>query len=325
MNHYFVICDREEAYVERFTALLNERKLVPWRIEGVTDPESLEEFCRTHRVEVLLMEEELFRERTGQFAAKKTLLLTALPSRETEDILFKYQSVVEMMEKIMCCQKEEAMPVSIHPVQLVGIYSPVKRCQKTLFALSMGQILAKEQAVLYLNFSSLSGLQVLLGKEQEADLSDLLYLMAQGRKKPDIWKTRCIQTINNLDYILPVQSPADLHDTDASAFSEILRILRESGDYRTILLELDESCPACLSLLQECSAIYMPVEEDTLSAAQLGQYEQLLGRMGSSSVLKKTIRIRPPWHSGMGEKGQFVEQLVWGELGDYVRRLLWGK
>lgn len=325
MNHYFVICDQEEGYVERFTALLNERKLVPWQIEGMTDADSLEEFCRTHRVEVLLIEEELYRERPLQFPARRLLLLSSVPSREEEGTLFKYQSVVHMMEKVMEGQRSEPPPERKRAVRLAVVYSPVKRSQRTLFALALGQILAKEQAVLYLDFSSMSGLSSLLGKEQEADLSDVLYLKGQGVPNQTRWKEQCLRTINNLDYVLPAQSPMDLHDAGADRFLAVLEEVEQWGEYRTLLLELDESCPAYLPVLQKSSVIYMPVEEDPLSAAQLAQYEQMMRRMGQASVLKKTVRVRPPWQSGLGDREQFVEQLVWGELGDYVRSLLWGQ
>ena len=37
------------------------------------------------------------------------------------------------------------------------VYSPVKRCGKTCFALTLGQILAKRQSVLYLNLEECAG------------------------------------------------------------------------------------------------------------------------------------------------------------------------
>ena len=48
--------------------------------------------------------------------------------------------------------------------EIIGIFSPLGRCLKTSFALTLGQILAKERAVLYLNMEEYSGFEELMGK-----------------------------------------------------------------------------------------------------------------------------------------------------------------
>ncbi|MDQ9824849.1 hypothetical protein RFZ44_16190, partial [Acinetobacter sp. 163] len=48
--------------------------------------------------------------------------------------------------------------------EILGVYSPVGRCLKTSFALALGQILARERAVLYLNLEEYSGFEELIGK-----------------------------------------------------------------------------------------------------------------------------------------------------------------
>ena len=59
--------------------------------------------------------------------------------------------------------------------KVLGVYSPVGRCLKTSFALTMGKLLAQEERVLYLNLEEFSGLSVLMKEEYKSDLSDLLY------------------------------------------------------------------------------------------------------------------------------------------------------
>ena len=58
--------------------------------------------------------------------------------------------------------------------KVLGVYSPVGRCLKTSFALTMGKLLAQEERVLYLNLEEFSGLSVLMKEEYKSDLSDLL-------------------------------------------------------------------------------------------------------------------------------------------------------
>lgn len=324
MNHYFVVCDQEKSYVERFTALLNERGMVPYQIQGISDVTMLESFCKEHIVEVLLVEEDLYQEHQRRLPAKKVFPLTELPAKEKEGCLFKYQPVSAIIGQVMkTVDNARELPPKTG-ARIIAVYSPVRGNEKTVFALALGQILAREQGVIYLNYSSLTGLSELLEGNNRSDLADVLYFLSQGKKDYSYWQ-KSIGTINNLDYILPVLSPLDLRSAKSQHWLDIVEQLQEWGEYQTILVELDESCEAYLQILQRCETIYMPLREDRLSKAQRRQYEQLMYGIGEGALVKKTVFVKPPFHNGFGNKGQFVEQLIWGELGDYVRSLLWGK
>ena len=81
------------------------------------------------------------------------------------------------------------------------------RCLKTSFAPTLGQILAKERAVLYLNLEEYSGFEEMLGKRVRANLSDLLYFVRQENGNLIYKMNSMVQTINNLDFIPPVRTP----------------------------------------------------------------------------------------------------------------------
>lgn len=78
---------------------------------------------------------------------------------------------------------------------------------KTSFALTLGQILAKEKAVLYLNLEEYAGFEELMGKGFSQNLSDLLYFVRQENGNLIYKMNGMIQTVNNLDYIPPVRTP----------------------------------------------------------------------------------------------------------------------
>ena len=63
--------------------------------------------------------------------------------------------------------------------RITGVYSPIGRCGKTSFALTLGQVLAREEKVLYITLEEFSGLSALTGTVYTGGLSDLLYYYTQ--------------------------------------------------------------------------------------------------------------------------------------------------
>lgn len=325
MNHFFVVCDQERAYVDHLTEAVNAQGLVPYPVEGMTSVEDVKSFCEGHRVALLLIENELVDAGVEALPVACMVRLCSVPGQQAPGVVFKYQATSQLMRQVLeaQCEKPEDTAQPEH-LTVLGVYSPGQSVQTTPFALALGQLLAKEQRVLYLNFRTFGGLAKLLGASEEADLSDVFYLLGQGEEKPGQWQSRCVRTIEKLDYILPAASPDDLRGIGEAEIGRLLRIIREEGRYETVILEAGDVCAGFFALLAGCHTIYMPVQEDCCFTGQLQQYETLLTRKGHTGVLKKTIPVKPPQVQEV-DGSRFAERLLWGELGDYVRTLIWGE
>ena len=97
-------------------------------------------------------------------------------------------------------RSEKAVAPAVFPVlkkttEIYAVYSPLGRCLKTSFALTLGQILAKERAVLYLNLEEYSGFEEMLGKGFAQNLSDLLYFVRQENGNLIYKMNSMVQTI----------------------------------------------------------------------------------------------------------------------------------
>jgi hypothetical protein len=64
--------------------------------------------------------------------------------------------------------------------QILGVYSPVNRCGKTAFALTLAQVLSRTESVLFISLEEFAGFEALLGEDVKQDFSDVLYLCRQG-------------------------------------------------------------------------------------------------------------------------------------------------
>ena len=67
--------------------------------------------------------------------------------------------------------------------RIIGVYSPVGRCGKTSLALAMGQLLAREEKLLFITLDTFTGFfPVFVDEQWKRDLSDLIYSRSkQGR------------------------------------------------------------------------------------------------------------------------------------------------
>ena len=154
------------------------------------------------------------------------------------------------------------------------------------------------------------------------NLSDLLYYVRQDNQNLLYKMNSMIQTINNLDYIPPVQMPADIRTTAWQDWERLFQMLILDSSYEVIVLDIGCGIDENFQLLDMCKKIYMPVLSDAVSQCKVAQFENLVRIWDYPQILEKTEKINPPFHMATCLSPAYVEQLMWSELGDYVRNLL---
>lgn len=336
----FAICDMEEAYALRMAEYMLEKIRLPYALHLFTKVEELEKFMEREEIEILLIAEsalELLREEYVRQQVVQMFVLQENDMREDgahEDGMQKsgspvfYISKFQSPEKIVSALIESAEGLTDWfrtgteirtEVKLIGIYSPVKRCLQTSFALTMGQILAREHKVLYFNLESYSGFGQMLGKEFPADMTDVMYYFRCDRKKLALHLPAVIQNINGMDYIPPMRSQAELRETDGGQWLELCRNIAKIGQYEYIILDLDDGISGLFGLLRECYKIYTITKEDSFAVAKLNQYEQMLQFYELEEIADKTVKCRFPVFK---EVPVDLEMMTHGELAGYVKAII---
>lgn len=330
-KNIFAVCDLEVDYACNFMDYLNQKKNVPFEIQAFTTVKSLIAYGKKTHIELLLISGKAMCREVRELNIGKIVILSEgvhSPELDQYPSVYKYQSSSDVIREVMACYGEEkavesvTFPVLKKTTEIVGIYSPLKRCLKTSFALAMGQILAKEKAVLYLNFEEYSGFEELLGRSFSHDLTDLLYYVRQGNQNLIHKMNGMIQTIHNLDFIPPVHTPWDIHGTAWEDWDKLLEEIIRSSSYEVVILDIGSEIEEIFQILDKCSRIYMPVLSDSISICKIAQFENLLRIWDFSQILPKITKIKPPFHveNCLGEA--YMERLMWSELGDYVKEIL---
>ena len=330
-KNIFAVCDLEVEYALNFMDYLNQKKNIPFEIQAFTTVDSLIAYGKRTHIELLLISGKAMCREVRELDIGKLIILSEgvhPPELDQYSSVYKYQSSSDVIREVMACygaEKKTAPPqytVLKKTTDILGVYSPLGRCLKTSFALTMGQILAKERAVLYLNMEEYSGFEELMGRGYDHNLSDLLYYVRQDNQNLIHKMNGMIQTVNNLDYIPPVQTPADIRGTCWQDWEKLLDMVVQDSSYETIVLDIGNGTDENFQLLDRCRRIYMPVLGDAMSVCKIAQFENLLRIWDVPQILEKTVKVKPPFHLGAVPGKEYVEQLMWSELGDYVREVL---
>lgn len=330
-KNIFAVCDLEVDYACNFMDYLNQRRSIPFEIQAFTTVEALISYGKETHIELLLISGKTMCRQIRELDIGKIVILSEgvhSPELDQYPSVYKYQSSSEVIREVMACYGEEKaiapaeFPVLKKTTEILGVYSPLGRCLKTSFALTLGQILARDKAVLYLNLEEYSGFDELLGKGFSHNLSDLLYYVRQENQNLIHRMNSMVQTVNNLDFIPPVQTPADIRGALWADWERLLKEIMQHSSYETVVLDVGSGVDELFQLLDMCGKIYMPVLSDTVSACKVAQFENLLRIWDFPQVLLKTRKLKLPFHMGGAAGENYVEQLMWSELGDYVRELL---
>lgn len=324
------VCDEEAEYAYNFMEYLNQKKALPFEVQAFTGPEALCGYAGERHVEILLISGRAMCDAVRRLKVGMLVILSeGAPSPELDRYpsVYKYQSSDNVVREVMSCYgaarpAEEPGAVLKRTAEVIGVYSPVGRVQKTSFALTLGQILARDRAVLYLNMENFSGFERLTGKSYERDLSELLYFARQDTAGLACRVSAAAQSMQNLDFIPPAQSPADIQSTPAEAWMRIIEAVQKESAYEILILDIGDGVAELFRILERCQRIYMPIRSDIISAAKIAQFERLAAMWGSREILERLRKIKPPFHSAGRSGSGYFEGLVWSELGDFVRNEL---
>lgn len=330
MKRIMAVYDVDPFYADKFAEFANQKEKTPFTAVAFCSLGRLKAFTEQQPVELLLVGDDVEKRELEQLSVGQVIRLseTGMALDDGTPTVYKYQPSDQVLREVMACYQVRPEPAGMTVVgtksTVVGVYSPVNRCGKTGFALTMGQILAKESKALYLSLEENSGFSKLTGTEYRGSLSDLLYYFRQGQYS-GMRLSAVTYSLGNLDYVPPVTYAEDLADVQAEELELLFARIASDRKYEVILLDLGQFGKGVEKLLELCDLIYVPVKEDCVSTAKLEEWRQYLEASGRGRLRERMKVVKLPVPGVRVPVEAWLEQLLWGELGDYVRCMLKGQ
>lgn len=319
-----ILCDEEEEYAHLMSEFLKKQKNIPWKVYTYTNRECLWNFKGS--ICLLVVAENAFSEDMRKCNAEKIVILNESGLIKWGQYLNinKYRAAEDVYRELLDIYTEMAgqiLPILLPQVKtrFIGIYSPVKRCMQTCFALTMGQILSENHSVLYLNFEHYAGDGELLITEPGRDLSDLLFFLSAKREKFRLRFQTAVRRKGNMDYIPPVRAGQTLLTVPGEEWVDLLNQLVEMGEYEYVIMDLSDSIQGLFDLLRMCHKVFTITKNDRLARGKLLQYEQLLQACAYEDVLSRTVKCSLPHLERLPES---IDQYARGDLVEYIKRQL---
>ncbi len=321
MEHkLFVLCDPEEDYVHHMADFLRRKKEASWEIIAYTRPEEL--LRLEEKIEILLISESVYGSYVEKLPVRLTVLLNESGILQEKALvnIDKYQEAEKVRQAVLECYME--LEKDFYPrlggenrTQLIGMFSPVRRCLQTTFAMTYGQLLAEKHRTLYLSFEHYAGVDEWQDCRRQ-DLSTLLYYQQTEEADLGLHIQTMVRRMGNLEYVVPIVNGENLLYVTAREWLDLLKGLLTCGSYEYIILDLSESMQGLFEILRMCSKVYTIVQEDVQAKRKLNQYEQLLTSKEYEDVKLKTAKCRLPVFRKLPEE---VEQYSKGELAEYIK------
>ena len=240
------IYDVDSNYANSLMEYISDKRGIPFRTVAFTELEALKEFAEKREIDILLISATAMTHDIAEYNIGKIILLTdgnVFAEYISYASIYKYQSSENIIREVInyyvdISTAEGVGSVLVDDVEVIGVYSPIGRSGKTTFAITLGQVLAKEKETLYINMEEFSALSKIFNKEYSGDLSDLMYFYKQNPESLPLKLKAIVNSINEMDYIPPSMFSNDLRSLDSSVWLGMIQAIINSGMYKTIILDL---------------------------------------------------------------------------------------
>lgn len=321
------IAHSDEFYVNQFSQYVNLRKNQLFDVRTCTE-QQLIKGLQDKEVEILLLSADWY-EKCRDFLGDECLIFLSEGSlpRELGDYpaVYKYQSAESILSEIMFFyaegnHREECFTGIKRDNRMVGVYSPNGNLSM-VFALTLGQILAEHQNVLYLNLEGCSGFSELFGQGQW-NLADLIYYLRQSKTSFLYRLNSMIRRLDQLQYVNPCETYIDFAQITVKEWQELLYLIRTQSAFDYIILNFGDETGHEPELLCQCDGIYLPVRGDMISQAKLSQWQANIKILDRIDIMEKLQTLDFAGQEVEIAKEEDFSLLVQGSLGQRIRKLL---
>lgn len=326
------VYDAEYDFASRLVNYLSSRQDNVFDMYAFTDFDALKEFADRHSIDVLLVSEDIIDERIKDIGIKLVLVLSEnemVKDFNGYNTVEKYQPADGVFREVMEYVSESrsisgVVRTALSYTEIIGVYSPVKRCFKTTFALTLSHILSRKKRVLYINFEEYSGLRKILKADYIGDISDLIYFYMQNKPVLKNKMYAIKKQYGGFEYIPPMMFSNDIRNIDMDIWKGFINEIKECGDYDVVVLDLSDMLSDVFEILSICTEVYMPILTDFVSLAKVEEFEQVIKDRHKEELKDRIKKFEINGDSYIDNNYYDVGKIINGNFKQYVESVIGG-
>ncbi|MBQ9609328.1 MAG: hypothetical protein IJV15_07800 [Lachnospiraceae bacterium] len=291
MNEYKVgICDSDTYYVMGVMEYINLNESIPIKIFAFSNLNSIEDYIRRNKLDMLLLDEKF------EYNDTSILIFKLTDIRENSSKngkIYKYQNIENISFTILKILDNKRLNTK-NGNYVYGIYSPLGRCGKTSLAKGICNYYKDS---LYIGFEAFAG-----GLPEDMESYRTLYehfmyyLISEN--------IRINEVIDKMNHVNGYRSFIALDYKDLKSVSTenikwLTDTLRYSNEYRRIVYDINAGVMD-IRVMLAVDRIYVPVLKDRVSADKIDRFEKMIA-VDYSELVSKVNYIEVPdadWDSG---------------------------
>lgn len=280
-----VLFEEDKEYLNQFINYFENYQDAQLKIMGFSNREIFTEFMNKNHIDFILTDEENVNKICSGFNKDNIIIFTE--KAEIESIngiraVYKYQKVdsiiryiINLYADLLVDMKSVVKTKNGESTKIIGVYSPIKRCGKTMLSMELADHLSKVGKVLLMNMEEYSSLGI-NGGNTVYDLADLLYFYMQYSWSFELKLKAVLQRLHGFDYIPPIRNGDELKSIAVEQWRGLITEVARISDYKIIILDISDIVCNILQLFDMCDYIVIPYLTDEISNGKMEEFEKEL-------------------------------------------------
>ena len=328
----FALCDYEVDFANNFIEYFLQNERLNFDVLVFYSVDEIEKYLETRNIDLMLITNSMLLKLDNDENIGQIIVLSEgeISKKYSEyPVIFKYQRTDKIISELLNCyaknvkEDSDTSPYK-SKVELIGVYSPVKRCKKTSFSLGLSQILAESKSVLYMNLEEYSGLLNILGGNCKGDILDLIYFERQKSGNCILKLKSMVSRFGDFDYLEPAKYTEELKKIEAGEWVWCFEKIMIQSGYERIIIDCGEIINGIIDILNICTRVYMPIRTDFISLEKVNQFEDYIDETGNLELKSKIQKVLLPDTKSCFENREYFENISKSDLGEAIRDILMG-
>lgn len=331
MEKILAIYDSDLVYATRFMEFFEKRKDFDFEISVFTRKDSLEDFLKEHKIEILLLGEGFLPEEIPKENIKYIYGLSAHPRKE-KDIgypnVFKYQRAGEVMSEIISdyTRKENETKVSSGSKDMcvISIFSPIPDITKLTFAWSLALILSEKKKTLFIPLDFLPVPIISSSDNSNQAISELIYYLKDNNPNIITKMNSLLRYIGGLSYLSGLTLGLDLLSIGREDTGRWIEELKAHTDYEAVVFYLGLYTDSILEIINQSNSVFVTVQDKLYEKTVLKEWERQMDFIGIPTNQANFQKINVPeeeWAGKMVSVQELKNSEAWSCALQYAKNL----